>query len=55
MNEDGAVDITDAVAVINVYLTGETSAVNPALADVNGDGSIDITDAVAIINIYLNN
>ena len=55
MNEDGAVDITDDVAVINVYLTGETSAVNPALADVNGDGSIDITDAVAIINIYLNN
>ena len=55
VNEDGAVDITDAVAVINVYLTGETSAVNSALADVNGDGSIDITDAVAIINIYLNN
>jgi len=55
VNEDGAVDITDAVAVINVYLTGETSAVNPALADINGDGSIDITDAVAIINIYLNN
>lgn len=53
-NEDGSVDVTDAVAVINAYLTSDTSDINANLADVNGDGIIDITDAVAIINLYLN-
>lgn len=53
-NEDGSVDVTDAVAVINAYLNNDTSSINPSLADVNGDGEIDITDAVAIINLYLN-
>ena len=53
-NEDGSVDVTDAVAVINAYLTNDTSSINVSLADVNGDGVIDITDAVGIINIYLN-
>ncbi|MBR5395070.1 MAG: hypothetical protein IK144_08320 [Bacteroidaceae bacterium] len=53
-NEDGSVDVTDAVAVINAYLTNDTSGINVSLADVNKDGVIDITDAVAIINLYLN-
>lgn len=53
-NEDGSLDVTDAVAVINAYLSGDTSGVNAGLSDVNGDGVIDITDAVAIINLYLN-
>lgn len=53
-NEDGSVDVTDAVAVINAYLTSDTSGINVGLADINHDGVIDITDAVAIINLYLN-
>lgn len=53
-NEDGSVDVTDAVAVINAYLTNDTSSINVDVADVNHDGVIDITDAVAIINLYLN-
>lgn len=53
-NEDGSVDVTDAVAVINAYLTSDTSGINVGVADVNHDGIIDITDAVAIINLYLN-
>lgn len=53
-NEDGSVDVTDAVAVINAYLTNDTSSINVGVADVNHDGIIDITDAVAIINLYLN-
>lgn len=53
-NEDGSVDVTDAVAVINAYLNNDTSGINVSLSDVNGDGVIDITDAVAIINLYLN-
>lgn len=53
-NEDGSVDVTDAVAVINAYLTSDQSGINAGVADVNHDGVIDITDAVAIINLYLN-
>ena len=54
-NGDGSVDVTDAVAVINAYLSGDSSSINVSVADVNRDGMIDITDAVAIINLYLNN
>lgn len=54
-NGDGSVDVTDAVAVINAYLSGDSSSINVSVADVNRDGVIDITDAVAIINLYLNN
>lgn len=54
-NEDGVVDVADAVAVINVYLTGDSSNVNSSVADANGDGVIDIADAVFIINAYLTN
>ena len=53
-NGDGSVDVTDAVAVINAYLSGDNSAINVGVADVNHDSVIDITDAVAIINLYLN-
>ncbi len=54
-NEDGDVDVADAVAVINVYLSGDSSTVNAGLADANHDGVIDIADAVYIINLYLTN
>ena len=43
--------VTDAVAVINAYLSGDSSSINVSVADVNRDGVIDITDAVAIINL----
>ena len=54
-NEDGAIDVADAVAVTNVYLTGDESGVNPTLADANNDGVIDMADVVYIINVYLTN
>lgn len=53
-NGDGSVDVTDAVAVINAYLSGNNDNINVGVADVNHDNVIDITDAVAIINLYLN-
>ena len=53
VNMDGVIDVTDAVVVINAYLSDDTSSISLALADMNNDGVIDITDAVAIINIYL--
>lgn len=55
VNEDGVVDVTDAVKVINVYLSGDNSTVKMSVADMNQDRTIDVTDAVAIINKYLRN
>lgn len=53
-NEDGVVNVTDAVAVINAYVHEDNSRINVYLADMNDDGEINITDAVGIINVYLN-
>ena len=55
VNEDGTVDTADAVAVINLYLTGNSDGMNTGLADANGDGVIDMADVVFIINVYLTN
>lgn len=54
-NGDGVVDITDAVALINRYLSGTTNTLDMSVADMNNDGVVDITDAVAIVNKYLRN
>ena len=47
VNEDGKVDISDVVAVIN-QMAGQAFR---KYADVNGDNQVDISDIVAIINI----
>jgi hypothetical protein len=47
VNEDGNVDISDIVAVIN-QIAGMAIY---RYADVNGDEGVDISDIVAIINI----
>jgi YD repeat-containing protein len=52
VNQDGAVDISDVVAVINT-MAGDNKF--RATADVNGDDSIDISDVVAIINYMAGN
>ncbi len=48
VNQDGKVDISDIVAVINT-IAGDTTY--KSTADVNEDTNIDISDIVAIINI----
>ena len=48
VNQDGKVDISDIVAVINT-IAGDTTY--KSTADVNNDKNIDISDIVAIINI----
>ena len=50
VNEDGAVDISDIVAVINQIAGTQTYR----YADVNSDKKVDISDIVAIINIIAN-
>ncbi len=47
VNDDGKVDISDVVAVIN-QMAGQAFW---KYADVNGDNQVDISDIVAIINI----
>lgn len=47
VNEDGNVDISDIVAVINQIAGTATYR----YADVNGDTNVDISDIVAIINV----
>ena len=47
VNDDGVVDISDIVAVIN-QMAGTASY---AGADVNNDNNVDISDVVAVINI----
>ena len=47
VNEDGEVDISDIVAIIN-QIAGKNTY---SYADVNGDGEVDISDIVGVINI----
>ena len=50
VNNDGAVDIADAVGIVN-YIVGKTSAnFEVKFADYNCDGYVDIADAVGIVN-----
>ena len=53
VNEDGKVNISDIVAIINVIAAGADDAGTPAnkKADVNEDGKVNISDIVAVINI----
>lgn len=47
VNQDGKVDISDIVAIINVIASGRQNE----LSDVNSDRKTDISDIVAVINI----
>jgi hypothetical protein len=50
VNNDGSVDISDVVELVNIILNGLSD--NPR-ADVNEDGSVDISDVVDLVNIVL--
>ena len=49
MNGDGEVNIADVNAVIDLILTGRSSAAG----DVNGDGEVNIADINSIIDLIL--
>ncbi len=55
VNEDGKVNVSDAVDLIGYYLNNKTSELNASIADVDKNGTINVSDAVEIIDIYLNN
>ena len=50
VNNDGSVDISDVVALVNAILS---SSATENSFDVNGDGNIDISDVVALVNMIL--
>ena len=53
VNNDGAVDIADATALINYLLYGNGDGINLAAADVSEDDEVDIADATTLINYLL--
>ena len=50
VNNDGEVDIADAVCIVNHVVGKAMLMFNAYTADVNHDGDIDIADAVMIVN-----
>ena len=50
VNDDGDVDIADAVCIVNHIVGKPNATFIEAAADANGDGDIDIADAVHIVN-----
>ena len=50
LNNDGKVDIADAVTILNIMAAGTD---NPT-ADLNGDGNVDIADFVTVLNLMAN-
>ena len=51
LNDDGEVDVTDVVELIDMVLSG----INDPAGDINGDGEVDVTDVVELIDIVLGN
>ena len=51
LNEDGEIDVTDVVELIDIVLAGTFVAE----ADINGDGEVDVTDVVELIDMVLGN
>ena len=48
INNDGKVNVTDVVALINRIQAGTAAQLDPNIADMNSDGNVNITDAVAL-------
>ena len=53
VNNDGDIDIADAVCIVNHVVGKPTPSFNDKAADVNDDGDIDIADAVRIVNFVV--
>ena len=49
INDDGEVDVTDVVELIDMVLAGSTDSIG----DINGDGEVDVTDVVELIDMVL--
>ena len=50
---DGAVDVSDVNAIVNIILGKKTPADYPGNADLTGEGAVDVSDVNAVVNIVL--
>ena len=48
-NDDGTIDLSDAVFVLGFLFRGSATPPCPDAADANDDGTIDISDPIAIL------
>ena len=55
VNNDGIINVTDAIGVVNYILKNTPSSFVEGAADVNQDGIINITDAIGVVNMILGN
>ncbi|MBN2532163.1 MAG: hypothetical protein JXB88_04695 [Spirochaetales bacterium] len=53
VNNDGSIDIIDALSIAQHYVGLNPTNFDPSLADVSADGSIDIVDALLIAQCYV--
>lgn len=53
LNDDGEVDITDLILIIDVMSGQCTDAKKMATADINQDGEVDITDIIGAIDLMI--
>lgn len=51
VNQDGIVDIVDAVSLIQYVFFANVTLPDPGLADLNDDGAIDLLDIIMLINM----
>jgi hypothetical protein len=54
VNDDGQVNISDVILLINYIVSGDASGINLAAADVDYNNQHNISDVIALINIVLN-
>ena len=55
VNNNGKIDIGDAVCIVNYMYGNENASFYETMADVNSDNKINISDCVSIVNIMYGN
>ena len=55
MNQDGIVNTTDVVALVNYIATNDASNIDLKWVDMNEDGIVNTTDAVFLTNYIAKN
>lgn len=53
VNNDGIINVTDAIGIVNHVLKNTPAVFIEGAADVNQDGIVNVTDAIAVINMIL--
>ena len=51
--EDGEVDISDVLAIVDGYTGESLTSLQNLVADVDGSNSVDVTDVLAIVDAYV--